>query len=119
MCHLPTQSVRNRLRMSSNGIEAVVGERVDQFLDRRRPMVEEIRGEQAAKVGPAHRQQLAHRQTMAWRSDTTRIVTLLSLGGDGCAVLCARTGRVPRTKPHTQRPVLAGAVCFGALVEAD
>src|SRR6185369_13027966 len=72
MGHLPTQSVRNRLRMSSNGIEAVVSERIDQFLDRRRPMVEEIRGEQVAKVGPAHRQQLAHRQTMAWRSDTAR-----------------------------------------------
>ena len=46
------------------GAKAVVRQRVDQFLDRRRSMVEQVRGEQVAKVGAVHLSELLIAETM-------------------------------------------------------
>jgi hypothetical protein len=50
VCGLPPQRVRDALRGSTYGAKAVVRQRIDQFVDRRWTVVEQVRREQETKV---------------------------------------------------------------------
>jgi hypothetical protein len=54
LCHLAAQRIRDALRRSPYGAKAVVRQRIDQFVDGRRTVVEQVRREQVAKVDAFH-----------------------------------------------------------------
>jgi len=54
VCRLPPQRVRDALRRSPYRAKAVVRQRIDQFVDRRGTVVEQVRREQVAKVDAFH-----------------------------------------------------------------